>query len=81
MVFASFQHRAKNDLMNPLIAGCISGGILASRGKEAAPLFSCKTVLFLTHINQSAGVGATVMGCGGFAAFSVGIDWLMAGHH
>jgi len=53
------KHRAKNDLMNPLIAGCISGGILASR----------------------AGVGATVMGCGGFAAFSVGIDWLMAGHH
>lgn len=53
------KYRGKSDLMNPLIAGCISGGLLASR----------------------AGFTATAMGCGGFAAFSVGIDWLMMENH
>ena len=37
MVHINTQYRGKNDLMNPLIAGCISGGLLASRGTDYNP--------------------------------------------
>ncbi|MCO5600580.1 hypothetical protein L7F22_054694 [Adiantum nelumboides] len=50
--------RAKHDLKNTAIAGCVTGGAISVR---AGPKASC-------------------VGCAGFAAFSVLIEKIMAGH-
>jgi hypothetical protein len=39
------------------------------------------SLLTLGFLSLTAGFTATAMGCGGFAAFSVGIDWLMMDNH
>ena len=73
-------------MSNSVAAGCITGGAIGLRGEHVDQLFMCCLwVIFLITslhlfplpqlIHTSAGVTAAVAGCGGFAAFSVAIDY------
>ena len=75
--------------MNPILGGCITGGVLAANGARSLPFFwpvflegraahdeelTCTVVRACSL--SAAGPQAMAFGCAGFAAFSAAIDAL-----
>jgi hypothetical protein len=63
-------------MVNPVAAGCFTGGLLGLRGEgEKGSESNHATTTFSTFSQRpKGGPTAAVLGCGGFAAFSIVID-------
>jgi import inner membrane translocase subunit TIM22 len=75
--------RGKSDLLNGLSGGCVTGAMLSYKGeskyKPALSLLLFAWLCFSLVFSFPGGPTAMVVGCGGFAAFSLVIDSLL-GH-
>ena len=81
--------RARKDRWNPIVGGCITGGVLAASGERHGRLEACDPPRYPPRTPTclptdrcapraacacAAGPQAMAFGCAGFAAFSAAID-------
>ena len=84
------KYRAKHDVWNPVISGCVVGATLSAKGGPAVSACLVLPCVYLLkqliarlrilHRSHSHNLQASCIGCVGFAGFSLVVDKIMGPH-